>query len=60
MAESIFFNALAIATAGKICPPVPPPAIMIRLLTSKNVQCSILNFQRAMQCSDNWTLIIEH
>src|SRR6185436_6152155 len=25
---SIFFRALAIATAGKICPPVPPPLII--------------------------------
>jgi hypothetical protein len=26
-----FFNALAMASAGKICPPVPPPAMIIRL-----------------------------
>src|SRR5579875_386647 len=30
LAGFIFFNALAMAMAGKICPPVPPPAIIIR------------------------------
>jgi hypothetical protein len=34
---SFFFKALAIAIAGKICPPVPPPAIIKRLLIQSSI-----------------------
>ena len=39
VAGFIFFNAFAMATAGKICPPVPPP-LMITLKLGRCKFCS--------------------
>jgi len=55
---SIFFKAFAIAIAGKMCPPVPPPAIMIRLLTLE--KGSMFNIQRLIPGSVNGSLSIDH
>jgi hypothetical protein len=41
---AIFLMALAIAIAGKICPPVPPPAIMILLAGVCNLFDVVISF----------------